>query len=252
MRENGKKRSARWLLLIGGALLTIQCGGNPSRGELERLRRESEELRARVERLERENRQLRGQPTTADAVYAYFAEDAEQGTLAGLMPGDELPQARYRFGQENRTRTWNSEGRTIFQYEWELEGGLIIRINADGNGRLERIAVVLPEPLGVNLPTLAGLTLGQETFTSVQEKFGETLTTDLQLWGARGLYTVAQRTPLPDGRRRLEFVYQMPSGLSRSELERIGEEVQRRRNPAVLEPHLGDRAPFMVALAEIR
>lgn len=241
-----------WLLLAGLALVLVQCGGSPRRGELEELRRENEELRAEAERLERENRQLRGQPVTADEMYGYFAQDPAQGTLAGLQPGDELPQARSRFGQENRTRSWRSEGRTIFQYEWDLVGGVTLRLNADGNGRVQRIAALLADPQGVDIPTLAGLRLGQETFTSLQEKFGASLTTNLQLWGARGLYTVAQRTPLAQTRRRLEFVYQLPAGLSRGELDRIEEEVQRRRNPAVLEAYLRDRAPFMVALEEIR
>ena len=104
----------------------------------------------------------------------------------------------------------------------------------------------------LDIPTLAGLRLGQETFASVREKFGATLETDLQLWGAQGLYTVAQRTPLAGTKRRLEFVYQMPEELSRAQLEQIGLEVQRNRNPAVLEPHLRDRTPFLVALEAVR
>ncbi len=105
----------------------------------------------------------------------------------------------------------------------------------------------------LDIPTLAGLRLGQETFASVREKFGATLEINLQLWGAQGLYTVAQRTPLAGAaNRRLEFVYQMPEGLSRAQLEQIGLEVQRNRNPAVLEPHLRDRTPFLVALEAVR
>ncbi len=44
----------------------------------------------------------------------------------------------------------------------------------------------------------------------------------------------------------------MPEGLSRAQLEQIGLEVQRNRNPAVLEPHLRDRTPFLVALEAVR
>ena len=247
-----KTTRTSWLLLAGLALLWTQCGGNPERGGLERLRQESKELRAKLERLERENRQLRGQPATAEEVYAHFANDTAQGTLAGLLPGDELAQARYRFGQENRSRSWKSEGRTIFQYEWELPGGLTVRVNTDSNQRVERIAVVLEGTQPVRIPTLAGLTLGQETFASLQQRFPGTLSTSLQLWGAQGLYTVAQATPLADSRRRLEFVYEMPAGLSQAELDRIGQEVQQRRNAAVLEAHLRNRSPFLVALEEVR
>lgn len=247
------------VILVSLALGLAQCGTNPDRAELEHLRRQNEDLRAKVEQLERDNRLLRGQPGTAEDVSAFFADDPANATLAGLMPGDELPQARYRFGQENHSRVWTSEGRMIFQYEWNLAGGLSMRVNADGQGRLQKIAVVLEDPKGVDIPTLGGLRLGAETFTTVQEKFGEDLSTDLQLWGAQGFYTVAQRTPLSLesgliglARRRLEFVYQMPPGLSQAELDRIGEEVAQRRNPAVLEPHLGDQAPYLVALEEIR
>lgn len=252
MGRGRKARLTLTMLLVGGALAALQCGCNPSQAELERLRKESEELQERVERLERENRQLRGQPVTAEEVYAYFADDGPRGTLAGLLPGDQLEDARARFGEETRTRSWTSEGRPVVQYEWELEGGVILRLNADEDGRLGRIAVVFADPQGLHLPTLAGLVLGQETFSSVREKFGDNLTADPQLWGARGLYTVAQRTVLPGGRRRLEFIYQMPAGVSRGQLERIGEELQHRRDPAVLDPYLHDRAPFMVALAEVR
>lgn len=254
-----KSEAKPWLLLAGLALVLVQCGGNSPRGERKRVAQENEELRAELERLQRENRQLRGQPATAEDVYAYFANDPAQGTLAGLRPGNELPHARARFGQVNRTRSWTSEGQPVFQYEWDLEGGVTLRVNADGNGRLQRIAVVLADPHGVDIPTLAGLRLGQETFTGLQKKFGASLTTSLQLWGAQGLYTVAQRTPPPPerqtparGRWRLEFAYQMPAGLTRAELDRIEEEVRRRRNLAVLQAHLADRAPFMIALEEIR
>ena len=239
---------AFWLLLVplcGLALASAGCGSSADRAELERLRRENEALHAQ--------RQQRPQPATPEKVRAYFVNDPVLGTLAGLRPGQNLADARARFGPATRMRSWDSEGRTIFQYEWDLEGGVTLRFNADTGGRLEKIAVVLVNPQGVDIPTLAGLTLGRETYSTLQQKFGSSLTTDLQLWGALGLYTVSQTAPLPSqgGRGRLEFVYEMPSGLSQAELDRIGEQVQN-RNPAVLDPHLRDRAPFMVALEELR
>jgi len=247
---NGRAHSL-WLLFLALALGLTQCGGGDRRGA-EQLQSEKEELRAEIERLRRETRELRGQPTTASEVLAHFAQDATRGTLAGLVPRDNIEQARARFGQENRTRTWSSEGRPITQHEWELEGGLIIRLNAENDGRLLKVAVAFLDPKGVRIPTLAGLTLGQETFLSIQEKFGEKLSTDLQLWGAQGLYTVAQRAPYPNSSWRLEFVYEMPPGLGPGQLDRIEEEVMRKRNPAVLEPYLGEQAPYMVGLEEVR
>lgn len=232
--------------LCGLALASAGCGGNAEREELERLRRENEALRAQT--------QQRPQPITPEKVRAYFVNDPALGTLAGLRPGQDLADAHTRFGPATRTRSWDSDGRTIFQHEWELEGGVVLRLNAGAGGRLEKIAVVLVNPQGVDIPTLAGLTLGRETYSTLQQKFGSALTTDLQLWGARGLYTVAQTATLPaqgGTRRRLEFVFEMPPGLSQTELDRIGEQVQH-RNPAVLDPHLRDRAPFMIALEEVR
>lgn len=237
--------------LVALALLLGQCSRSPETGELERLRRENEELRSKVTELERDNRRLRGQPATAEEVQSYFSQDATQGTLAGLLPGDELPQARFRFGQENRFRTWTDEGRPIFQYEWDLVGGMVIRINADGQGRLQRIAVVLTEPKSVNIPTLNGLRLGQETYNGLQKKFAESSTTDLQLWGAQGHYTVSQKVALGES-RRLELVYEMPASISKAELERIGREVLERKNLAVLDAPLRDQAPFLLALEEVR
>jgi hypothetical protein len=184
-------------------------------------------------------------------VAAHFADDAAAGTLAGLLPGSDVAAPRRRFGGEKTVRSWRSEGRTIFQYEWELEDAVTLRVNADESGRIERVAVALANPGGVNIPTLYGITLGRETYTSVQRKFGAALATDLQLWGAQGLYTVAQRLTFDDG-RRLEFAYEMPRGLSRAELERVGNEVQHRRNPAVLDAYLSNRPPFMLALEEAR
>ena len=246
-----RHRRSLWLLLLALALGLTQCGGG-DREARDQLEREKEELRAEIERLRRENRELRGQPATASEVLAHFAQDAVRGTLAGLVPGDTVEQARARFGQENRTRTWSSEGRPVTQHEWELEGGLIIRLNAESDGRLLKAAVAFLDPKGVSIPTLSGLTLGQETFLSIQQKFGDKLSTDLQLWGAQGLYTVAQRAPYPNSSWRLEFVYEMPPGLGQGQLDRIEEEVMRKRNPAVLEPYLSDQAPYMVGLEEVR
>jgi hypothetical protein len=239
------------LAVVAVALLAAKCGVR-EQVEKKRLEEENVELRARIERLERENRLLRGQPSTASDVTARFADDPTQGTLAGLLPGDELPHVHFRFGRENRIRTWSSEGRILFQHEWDLEGGLVLRVNAEGNGRVEKIAAVLGGSAPVDIPTLAGIRLGKETFSTLQQKFGSTLTTELQLWGAQGLYTVARRTPLPGAKRRLEFVFQMPEGLNRSELERIGAEVERRSDASVVEPYLRDRTPFLVALEEVR
>jgi len=238
-------------LLLPLLLGLVQCGGNPNRAELEALKQQLAEQQAEVERLRQERRQLLGQPATAQEVFAHFAGDAQGGTLAGLVPGDTVEAARARFGQENRTRTWQSEAEPITQYEWELEGGVVIRVNTRPDGRLRKVAVALMNPRGVNIPTLSGITIGQETFRSVQQKFGSGLRTDLQLWGAQGLYTVAQRIPYPNSNWRLEFVYEMPAGMSPGQLERIYEQVQRQQNPAVLDSYLADRAPYMIGLEDI-
>ena len=245
------KKSARaGALLIVGALLGAGCGGSGSSGELGQLRRENDELRARVEQLEQEARALRGQPPTPDKVYAFFANDPREGSLAGLFPGDYLELARSRYGRESRARSWTSEGRVIFQYEWDLLGGVVIRLNTNREQRIERVAVVLDGRQPVSLPTLAGLTIGKETYDSLNKRFPNLLVTALQLWGAQGHYTVVQTLPLSDT-RRLEFTYQMPDGLGRAELDRIEREV-RAGNLAVLEPHLGARVPFSLALEEVR
>lgn len=232
-------------------LLAAGCGGNPDRGELARLREENEELRARLEQLERENRQLRGQPNSPDKVYAHFANDAAEGSLAGLLVGDYLTSARSRYGMENRARSWTSEGRVIFEYEWDLEGGLVLRVDTNQEQRVERIAVALTGAQPVSLPTLLGLTLGQDTFATLEKRFDGALSTSLRLWGAQGLYTVGQTLALGDD-RRMEFLYQMPDGLGRAELDRLEREVRQNQNPAALAPHLNDRVPFLVALERPR
>lgn len=240
-------RTQRFLsfLLTAWVAAVAGCGGSSDRAELERLRRENEALRAQVG-------QSRPRPVTDSRILAYFAQDTAQGTLAGLAPGDLLEQARARFGQETRTRTWASEARPITQYEWELVGGVTLRCNADPDGRLVKIAVAFVRPESVDIPTLNGLILGRETFLGIQQRFAAALTTDLQIWGAQGLYTIAQRTLLPNSGWRLEFVYLMPPGLGQGQLDRIEELVQRQRNPAVLEPYLAERAPYLVALEEVR
>ena len=238
-------RTTHVLLILALALVGVACRDDAARDELERLRRENAQLRARVA-----DDQTPESVSTPGSVLAHFAEDPARGTLAGLVPGDTLAEARAAFGPESRTRSWRSEGRRVHQYEWDLEAGVSIRLNANSQERLQKIAVVFADPAGVNIPTLAGLTLGQETYGSIQQRFGGALKADPQLWGARGLYTAAQRTRLERTGWRLEFVYEMPAGLSRAHLEQIGDALQRERNPAVLEPHLGDRAPFMVALEE--
>ncbi|MFQ5777097.1 MAG: hypothetical protein ACE5IP_03730 [Terriglobia bacterium] len=241
------QRTAHSLLILALAVVSVGCRGEGARDELERLRRENAELRARAARTDPERAES---VSTPDSVLAHFAEDPASGTLAGLVPGDTLAEARAAFGAETRTRSWRSEGRRVHQYEWELEAGVSIRLNANSQERLQKIAVVFADPAGINIPTLAGLTLGRETYQSIEERYGPALKVDPQLWGARGLYTVAQRTPLERNGWRLEFVYEMPAGLSQAHLEQIGEVLQRERNPAVLEPHLRDRAPFLVALEE--
>ncbi len=226
------------MMLAGAA-----CGRSAKEEELERLRRENEALRA-------QQQAPRG-PVPVSSAARHFSGDVNGTTLAGLMPGFDIASARQRFGAEATTRSWRSEGRVIAQYEWQLEDSVVLRVNAAENGRIERVAVVLANPKGVNIPTLNGLALGQETYSSLQRRFGPLVTTELLLWGAQGLYTVAQRMPFGE-HRRLEFAFEMPPGLSRAELERIGDEVQNRNNATVLEPHLRDAAPYMVALEETR
>ena len=230
--------------LLLGLLTGTLAGCGSDRAEVERLRAENERLKAQTE--------ARGRPVTDSKVLAYFARDPANGTLAGLTPGDNLTQAHALFGQESRARTWASEGRPITQYEWDLEGGLTLRVNAEADGRLRKVAVAFANPEMVEIPTFTGLTLGRETYLTLRQRYGTTITTDLQIWGAQGLYTVAQRAPLPNSNLRMEFVYQMPAGMGQGQLDRIEDWVQRQRNPAILEPYLGERAPYMVGLEEVR
>ncbi len=233
--------------LAGLVLLLAGCAGNPAGADVERLREENRELRARVEELREENRQLRGQPISPDEVYAHFANDASEGTLGGLLPGDYLVQARARYGQENRARSWTSDGEVIFEYEWDLAGGLVLRVDTGRDQRITRIAVVLDGSRDVNLPTLLGLHIGQETYETLQKRFPDSLSTALQLWGAEGYYTVAQTLPISDI-RQMEFVYEVPEGLSQPELDRIERAVRLEQDYEVLATHLKDRVPYLVAL----
>ena len=232
------------IAMLLGLLAAVLAGCGGDRAEMERLRAENDRLKAQTEG--------RARPVTDSRVLAYFARDPSSGTLAGLTPGDNLTQAYALFRQESRTRTWASEGRPITQYEWDLEGGLTLRVNAEADGHIRKVAVAFADPDGVEIPTLNGLTLGRETYLKLQQRYSTSMTTDLQIWGAQGIYTVAQRAPVANSNLRLEFVYQMPPGMGQGQLDRIEEWVQRRRQPAILEPYLGERAPYMVGLEEVR
>lgn len=233
-----KRELVAALLLL--AVLGAACGKSAEEAELERLRRENEALR--------QQREAARGPAAPSAVARHFSNDATTGTLAGLMPGYDLAVARERFGPEARTRSWPSEGRTLTQYEWDLEDGVVLRVNAEGSGRVQRVAAVMTNPTGVNIPTLYTTVIGRDSFGSLQQRWGSALTADPQLWGAQGLYTVVQRLRFEDGGRRLEFAYEMPPEVSRAELVRIGDQLQHTHDPAVVLPYLRDKAPFMVAL----
>ena len=228
-----------WIAIAVLGLLGAACGKSAEEVELERRRAENERLRQQAGP---------AAPATASPVARHFANDAASGTLAGLMPGYDLAVARQRFGPEARTRSWPSDGRTITQYEWDLENDVVLRVNAEESGRIQRVAAVLVNPTGVNIPTLFSVTIGRETFESLHRRWAVGMTTELQLWGAQGLYTVVQRLHMQDTGRWLDFVYEMPPGLSRAELDRIGEEVQINHNAAPVLPYLRAKAPFMIAL----
>ncbi|MCI0402645.1 MAG: hypothetical protein L0212_03885 [Acidobacteria bacterium] len=233
------------LLIVAAALalLGAACGKSAEEAELERLRAENERLRQQTGA---------AAPATASRVARHFSNDASAGTLAGLMPGYDLAVARERFGREARTRSWPSEGRTITQYEWDLEDGVILRVNSEENGRVLRVAAVMTNPAGVNIPTLYTTTIGRDTFASLQQRWGSALTADPQIWGADGLYTVVQRLQFEGGGQQLEFAYEMPPEMSRAQLTRIGDELMNSRDPAVVMPYLRDKQPFMVALEAVR
>jgi hypothetical protein len=231
------------LLLVVSAL-SAACGKSAEEAELERLRRENEALR--------QQREAQPGPVPVSGVARHFAKDAGAGTLAGLMPGYDLAVARTLYGAEARTRSWRSEGRPITQYEWDLEDGVLLRVNAEDTGRIVRVAAVMTNPASVNIPTLYNTTLGRDTFASLQQRWGGALTADPQLWGADGIYTVVQRLLFEEGGRRLEFAYEMPPEVSRAELDRLGDQLMVTRDPALVMPFLRDKHPFMAALEAVR
>jgi len=242
---------ARTTLLISLIALSMACrtAGDPQ--ELERLRQEKAQLEAEVERLRAENRRLRGQPETSSAVAQHFANDAGQGTLAGLVPGDFIDKARQLYGQETRMNSYVSAGRRESQYEWELVGGVTLRLSADDTGRIFRIGVVVDTAQPPFIPTIESVTLGKDTFADMERKFGRALWTDLHIWGVQGIYTVAQTLEPGQQRRwRLQFAYQLPAGISPEELGRIHEEVHQHRNTNYLMQFVGTRLPYLVVLEE--
>jgi len=233
--------------------LAVACRTTADPQELARLRQEKAMLEAELERLRAENRRLRGQPETPSALAEHFANDARQGTLAGLVPGDFIDQARQRYGQETRMNTYASAGKRESQYEWELVSGVTLRLTADDNGRIFRIGVVVDTAQPPFIPTIAGVTLGKDTFADIEQKFGRALWTDLHIWGRQGIYTVAQTLDVGQQRRwRLQFAYQMPEDLSPEQLSRVYEEVHRHRNTNYLMQFVGSRLPYLVVLEEPR
>ena len=215
--------------------------------ELERLRQEVASLQSK----QADEAEAGDGPSIPLESIPHFAGDSAQGTLAGLAPGDTLATARARLGPETLSRSWQSEGILITQYVWELDPGLLLRLNTDRAGQVIKVAVALDRSRPTHIRVFGGIALGQDTFAAIQEKFGPVLTTDLHFWGARGLYTVAQRGPFATG-QLLEFTYQMPDGLSRAVLNQVGNEVQRRRDAVPVESYLQDQIPYQVALAEAR
>lgn len=229
-------------VLAGVMLLLTGCSGS-DQAELERLRKENEQLRAQQGMTPGE--------VSAESI-SFFANDPQRGTLAGLVPGDTLATARKRFGPESTSRSWRSDGKVLVQYEWELEPGLYLRLNSNSSGRLTKIAVALDGTRPTNIPIFGGLSVGQDTFSTIQAKYGPLLTTNLQLWGARGLYTVTQQGPVAGANGLAEFSFQLPEGMSPGLLDDIGNEIQRTRKGDALEPHLRGYPPFQIALLESR
>lgn len=244
--------SVRQLLVCMLVVLTLGCGQQGDVRELERLRQEKATLEAEVERLRAENRRLRGQPETPSAVAQYFAADVLVGTLAGLAPGDTVEKARRLYGRETRMNVFQSSQRES-QYEWELVGGITLRVSADDRGLIFRVGVVVDPDQRVSIPTLEGVTLGRDTFADMDRKFGQALWTNLHIWGMRGIYTVAQTLPRGPGRSwQLQFAYEVPAELSPDALERIRVEVGKNRNAGYLMQFVGDRRPYLVVLEEPR
>lgn len=232
------------LLLVGMAA----CARGSDPKEAERLQQGKVALEAELERLRAENRRLRGEPEAPAELARFFSNDARTGTLAGLAPGDFIEKARRLYGRESRMNVFGSGASRESQYEWVF-GGVTLRLSAEDNGRVFRVGVVMDTGQPPMIPTLEGVTLGRDTFASIDRKFGQALWTDLHIWGVKGTYTVAQ-TLLPGSNRRwpLQFAYEMPRELSPEELERIRVEVGQHRNPGYLMQFVGDRLPYLVRL----
>lgn len=245
----------RSVVLCALVALTLGCQQDRRQvgaEELERLRQEKAALAAEAERLRTENRRLRGQPETPSAVAQHFANDVRAGTLAGLAPGDFIEKARRLYGPETRMNVYSGSKRES-QYEWELVGGITLRLSADDRGRIFRVGVVLDTSQPQSIPTLEGVTLGRDTFADIDGRFGQALWTNLHLWGVRGIYTVAQTLPRGPARRwQLQFAYEVPAELSAEQLDRIRVEVGQRRNTGYLMQFVGDRLPYLVVLEEPR
>lgn len=241
----------RLLALLASGLLAVACGSKVDPQELERLRQEKAALQAELERLQAENRRLRGQPETPSAVAQFFGNDARAGTLAGLVPGDFIDKARRLFGRETRMNVDARERRS--DYEWDLVGGVTLRVSADDRGRIFRIGVVLDTNQPPVIPTLEGITIGKDTFFDIERRFGQALWTNIHIWGVRGIYTVAQTlTRGPDRPFQLQLAYEVPAGLSAEQLERIRVEVGQNRNAGYLMQFVGDRIPYLMVLEEPR
>lgn len=244
-------RASRILACIA-ILAAAGCTARPDTAELDRLRQEKVALEAELERLRAENRRLRGQPETASAVAQFFSSDARAGTLAGLVPGDFIPKARQLFGRETRMDVYVASDR-VSQYEWELVGGVTLRLGADDRGRIFRIGVLLDTAQPAVIPTLEGVTLGRDTYADIEEKFGQALWVNLHLWGVRGIYSVAQTLERGPARPyQLQFAYELPPGLSQAQLDRIRTEVLQHRNTGYLMQFVADRIPYLVVLEEPR
>jgi len=242
----------RRILVLGLLAVLVACGQRIDRQELERLRQEKAALEAETERLRTEIRRLRGQPESLSAVAEFFANDAAAGTLAGLVPGEQVEKARRLFGRETRMNVYTGSQRES-QYEWELPGGIRVRLSADDNGRIFRIGIVVDTAEPPMIATLEGITIGKDTFFDTDKRFGRALWTNLHIWGVNSIYTVAQTLPRGGGRPwQLQLAYEVPAGLSAEQLERIRVEVGKNRNVGYLMQFVGDRIPYLIVLEEPR
>jgi hypothetical protein len=240
------------ILVLGLFAVLVACGQRTDPQELERLRQEKAALEAETERLRTEIRRLRGQPESLSAVAQFFANDARAGTLAGLTPGDSIDKARRLFGRETRMNVYAGSQRES-QYEWELVGGITVRLSADDSGRIFRIGIVVDTTQPPVIATLEGITIGKDTFFDTDKRFGQPLWTNLHIWGVNSIYTVAQTLPRGEGRAwQLQLAYEVPKELSAEQLERIRVEVGKNRNVGYLMQFVGDRLPYLIVLEEPR